>query len=367
MLRSICHITCYVIFIFATLAGISAAHSEESRTEGKKTLEDDSQLTSWPQYKPVEQDISSRLQIAADTVIALLAKDIGIELHEYYPNLDIQSYSLAAGSTREWWKQPSAVAMLAGTMSNVELTNFQRRKPYAPVHIPIATSAVAVIAHPSNPIFQKGLTLAELDAIFSSTRHRGHPEVSLWGDVGLTGQWEHEPIYAYQLDETHILHEFFRRNVLKDGEFKPSVIREASPSEIIERIATGDEPGAREEGNTEAIGFLSMHDLTHSTSQSIVAVPLINQSTNGEPTYPIPKDVKDGRYPLSHFIYLYFDVPSYEALNTAQRELVKFIFSQQGQRAIARNGYVPLPRRVAQEKLAPISSLISLPAKPDKN
>lgn len=367
MLRSISFTFYYVTVMCVAMGSVGNVYSEEQPREANTVLKENSDSASWAPYDPVEKRLSGRVQIAADTVVALLAKAIGFELREYYPNLDIQTYSLAAGSTREWWKQPSAVAMLAGTMSEVELKEFQRRKPYLPVHFPVATSAVAVIVHPSNPIAQEGLSLAQLDAIFSSTRNRGHAEVSLWGDVGLTEQWQHEPVYPYQLDQTHILYEFFRRNVLKGGEFKPRVIREATPSELIERIATGDEPGAREEGNTEAIGFISMHDLTHSTSQSIVAVPIRKESTNSELSYPTPKDVKEGRYPLRHFVYLYFDAPSYDKLSTEQRELLKLILSRQGQSLVVENGYVPVPLNIAQEKLAPIKSSSKVPANQNGN
>ncbi|MDB6127334.1 MAG: hypothetical protein JWM35_1230, partial [Verrucomicrobia bacterium] len=62
------------------------------------------------------------------------------------------------------------------------------------------TLALGVYVHRDNPLSK--LTLGELDAIFTSTRRRGHLPIRTWGDLGLTGEWADKPIHpmGYAID-----------------------------------------------------------------------------------------------------------------------------------------------------------------------
>ena len=55
---------------------------------------------------------------------------------------------------------------------------------------------LAVYVNKDNPI--QGLTLQQVDAIFSKTRKGGaDADITTWGDLGLTGEWANKPISLY--------------------------------------------------------------------------------------------------------------------------------------------------------------------------
>ncbi|MFV4677430.1 hypothetical protein ACNJU9_21735, partial [Mycobacterium tuberculosis] len=73
---------------------------------------------------------------------------------------------------------------------------FKARFGHPPTLVPIATGsfatkgathAIAVYVNAANPL--AGLTLAQLDAVFSAERRRGGIAVKTWGDLGLEGAW----------------------------------------------------------------------------------------------------------------------------------------------------------------------------------
>ncbi len=55
---------------------------------------------------------------------------------------------------------------------------------------------IGVFVNRDNPISE--LSLDELDAIYSDARRRGFPaDIAIWGQLGLTGDWEDKPIHPY--------------------------------------------------------------------------------------------------------------------------------------------------------------------------
>ena len=64
-----------------------------------------------------------------------------------------------------------------------EEDSFEAKHGYKPTRIDVAVDCLAVYVHKDNPI--QGLTLTQLDGIFSTTRASGAPEIKTWGDLGL--------------------------------------------------------------------------------------------------------------------------------------------------------------------------------------
>ena len=57
---------------------------------------------------------------------------------------------------------------------------------------------LAVFVHRDNPL--RGLTLQQIDAIFSSTRKAGLDKpINTWGELGLSGAWADKPIVLPEL------------------------------------------------------------------------------------------------------------------------------------------------------------------------
>src|SRR5690606_22150894 len=98
-------------------------------------------------------------------------------------------------------------ALIAGTahfgpmsreMKAKEIDDFEAAHGYPPVGLATSIDMLAVYVHKDNPIAQQGLTLQQVDAIFSKTRKGGaNRDIRTWGDLGLTGEWANKPISIY--------------------------------------------------------------------------------------------------------------------------------------------------------------------------
>jgi len=61
-----------------------------------------------------------------------------------------------------------------------------------------------------------------------------------------------------------------------------------------------------------------------------------------------------GDYPLSRYLYLYVNKAPNQPLDPLVREFVTYVLSQEGQRTVVKDGYLPLSAEIAQEELARI-------------
>jgi phosphate transport system substrate-binding protein len=66
---------------------------------------------------------------------------------------------------------------------------------------------------------------------------------------------------------------------------------------------------------------------------------------------PTPENILSQRYPLTHFVYLYLNQKPDHALDVLPLELLRFVYSRQGQQLMADRGYVPIPAPVAAAEL----------------
>lgn len=106
-----------------------------------------------------------------------------------------------------------------------ERQTFRSRYGFKPTEVPVALNAVAIYVNYQNPL--EGLTLDQLDAIFSKSRKRGAPAaLTSWGQLGLQEGWEQQPIRLYGRDRRSDTRTFFLHTALLDGELN-SDLREA--------------------------------------------------------------------------------------------------------------------------------------------
>jgi phosphate transport system substrate-binding protein len=208
-----------------------------------------------------------------------------------------------------------------------EIRQFASQRGYEPLAIPIAVDAVALYVHKDNPV--KGLTLDQVDAIFSSTHYRGHnQDIAAWGDLGLGDGWEKAPIRLYGRDRKSGTRAFFQEHVLAGGDFKPSLKEEPGAASVI--LALSRDP--------LAIGYSGIG----LQASSVRIVPLAE--IDGMPLImPSASSVADQTYPLRRLLYLYVDKAPGASLPPAVQEFLSFVKSREGQEAVVRAGFYPLP------------------------
>jgi len=63
-----------------------------------------------------------------------------------------------------------------------------------------------------------------------------------------------------------------------------------------------------------------------------------------------PEHALDGAYPLARFLYIYLNRAPGTPLDPLRREFLRYILSQEGQEAVVKDGYLPLPADLVQEE-----------------
>lgn len=207
-----------------------------------------------------------------------------------------------------------------------ERQTFHSRYGFEPTEVPIALDAVAIYVNAHNPV--QGLTLEQLDAIFSQSRKRGAPsDIASWGQLGLQEGWESQPIRLYGRDKRSGTRSFFIHTALLDGELKVNL--HESPGTAMEILdLSRDAAGIGYAG----IGF---------QASTVRVVPIADKA--GSPfLLPTAESASDGSYPLARPLYLYAKRSPKGELDADVSEFLKFINSREGQETIAKAGVFPL-------------------------
>jgi len=253
-----------------------------------------------------------------------------------YPNVNIQIQ--AAGSSTAppaLTEGTSNIGPMSRKMKDKERGAFEKRFGYAPTAIPVAIDALAVFVNKDNPI--KGLTIHQIDAVFSSTRKCGFDKsVSTWGDLGITGSLAGQSIQLFGRNSVSGTYGYFKKKALCKGDYKNNVNEQPGSASVVQ-------------GVSESINGIGYSGIGYKTA-SVRALPLTKKS--GTPfVEATPANSITGKYPLARFLYVYVNKAPNKALSPLEAEFIKSVLSQQGQEVVIKDGYVPLPAKVAMKNL----------------
>ena len=208
-----------------------------------------------------------------------------------------------------------------------EIKQFIAENGYEPMAIPVAVDAVAIYVHKDNPL--PGLTLDQIDAIFSTTRKRGaKASLTRWGQLGLSDGWDQAAIQLYGRDRRSGTRAFFQEHVLAGGDFMPTLHEEPGAASVILNLGR-DQLG---------IGYSGLG----LQSSTVRVVPLAENE--GMPFVPPSSaTIADQTYPLRRVLYLYVNKHPKGSLPPAAQEFLTFLMSHEGQEAVIKAGFFPLP------------------------
>jgi phosphate transport system substrate-binding protein len=274
--------------------------------------------------------------IGSDTLANLMTL-WGEEFKRLYPNVNIQIQ--AAGSSTAppaLTEGTSNFGPMSRKMKDKEIEAFESKYGYKPTAIPVAIDALAVFVHKDNPI--KGLTLEQVDAIFSTTRSCGAiTGITKWGQIGLSGAWEKRDIQLFGRNSVSGTYGYFKEKALCKGDFRTSVNEQPGSASVVQSIST----------STNAIGYSGIGYKT----ASVRALPLAKKE--GEAFVDAtPENAIGGSYPLSRYLYVYVNKAPNKPLPPMEVEFIKMILSKSGQEVVVKDGYIPLPAKVAEKALA---------------
>jgi len=314
--------------LVAALAALALAAALPAAAQVKV----DAQL---PEYKPVEGVSGSIKSIGSDTMNNLMT--LWAEgFKAFYPNVTVEIEGKGSSTA-----PPALIAGTASfgpmsrTMKAAEIDEFEKKFGYKPTALSTSIDMLAVYVHKDNPV--KGLTLKQLDGVFSVTRKSGYPtDVRTWGEAGLTGAWASQPISLYGRNSASGTYGFFKEHVLAKGDFKASVKEQPGSSAVVNAVAN-DRYGMGYSG----IGY---------KTADVNAVPLA-MDEGGAFVPATPENAYTGEYPLSRFLNLYINAKPGEPLDPLRREFVRFVFSRQGQEVVVKDGYYPVTAEMARGAL----------------
>jgi phosphate transport system substrate-binding protein len=254
------------------------------------------------------------------------------EYKRLYPNVNIQIQGAGSSTAPPALTEgTSNFGPMSRLMSAREVEGFEKKHGYKPTPVPVAIDALAVYVNKDNPI--KGLSIQEVDAMFSSTRKCGYSsDITKWGQVGMTGDWTNRDIALYSRNSVSGTYGYFKEHALCKGDLKKNVAEQPGSASVVQSVAT----------QLNAIGYSG---IGYKTS-GVRAVPLSKKK--GAPFVEAdPKHALDGSYPLARILYVYVNKKPNQPLPPLEREFFKMVLSQQGQKVVVKDGFVPLPATMA--------------------
>jgi len=298
----------------------------------------DPQLSNYSKQGGVSGNVSS---VGSDTLNNLMTL-WSEKFKQFYPNINIQVEG--KGSSTAPPALISATAQLgpmSRAMKQKEIDAFESKFGYKPTPIRVAVDALAVFVNKDNPI--KGLNMKQVDALFSKSRRRGHKEVTTWGDLGVTGNWADRPISAYGRNSASGTYGFFKKLVMKKGDYKDQVKEQPGSASVVQSVSV-DPFSAGYSG----IGY---------KTSSVRALPLAESGTSF--VAPTAENALAGEYPLARFLYIYVNKAPGKPLDPLTKEFVKMILSKEGQQVVVKGGYFPIAKAVTDEDLQKISAVMT--------
>jgi phosphate transport system substrate-binding protein len=257
------------------------------------------------------------------------------EFKRIYPNVNVQIQ--AAGSSTAPTALTEGVAQfgpMSRGMKSGEEEAFEKRYGYKPTAIRVAVDALAVFVNKDNPI--KGLTMPQIDAIFSSTLKCGEAKAAAkWSDLGLDGNWSAKDLQLFGRNSVSGTYGYFKEHALCNGDFKSGVNEQPGSASVVQSVSA----------SLNGIGYSGIGYVT----SGVRAVPL---SKDGKTFIDATADnAITGKYPLSRFLYVYVNKHPNKPLSPMEQEFVKMMLSKAGQSIVAKDGYVPVPAKVVEADL----------------
>ena len=253
-----------------------------------------------------------------------------------YPNVKIQIEGKGSSTAPPALIEGTAqIGPMSRAMKGTELDAFERKFKYKPTAFPVAIDALAVYVNKDNPV--RGLTMPQVDAMFSKSRRWGYKEnIQKWGQAGADGPLANMPISAYGRNSASGTYGFFKEHALKNGDFKDEVKEQPGSASVVQGV-TEDRAGVGYSG----IGYMT---------SGVRTVPLAEKE--GMPfKEATQQNALEGSYPLWRHLYLYVNKAPNKPLDPLVKEFLKFVYSQEGQQVVVKDGFFPLSAMMMEKEL----------------
>jgi phosphate transport system substrate-binding protein len=288
---------------------------------------------SLPAYEKTS-GVSGNLSSVGSDTLANMMTLWAEEFKHIYPNVNIQIQAAGSSTAPPALTEGTAqFGPMSRKMKPNEIEAFEKHYGYQPTAIRVAIDALAVFVHKDNPI--KGLTVDQVDGIFSSTHTCGSTNVERWGDLGLDGNWSAKDVQLYGRNSVSGTYGYFKEFALCKGDFKANVNEQPGSASVVQSVSQ----------SLNAIGYSGIGYKT----AGVKAVAIAKKGNKFiEAT---AANAANGTYPLSRYLYVYVNKHPNKELSPMDREFIRFVLSKQGQQIVEKDGYVALPNSIVAKDL----------------
>jgi phosphate transport system substrate-binding protein len=265
-------------------------------------------------YEAVSGVVGTLSSVGSDTLASLMSL-WGEQFKRLYPSVTVQIQTAGSGTAAPALTEGTAtLGPMSRPMKPGEVAAFRQRYGYPPTPVPVAVDALSLFVHRDNPI--DSIDLQALDAIFSSTRRCGAAApVTTWGQLGLAGSWEDRRISLFGRNSASGTYGFFKLSALCGGDFRDSVNEQLGSAAIVQAVSV----------SLGGLGYSGAGFL----NASVRPVALVSGDQSGA----------SQAARLARDLFIYVNKPPDAALRPVEREFLRFVLSDEGQRIATRAGY----------------------------
>ena len=296
---------------------------------------DEMEDPNWMNYARVSGVSGNLNSIGSDTLNNLMT--LWAEgFRKQYPNVKIQIEGKGSSTAPPALIEGTAqLGPMSRKMKGKEIDAFESKFGYKPTAFPVAIDALAVYVNKDNTL--QGMTIEQVDAVFSKTRQKGYKEnLTSWGQLGLPGMFADMPISIYGRNSASGTYGFFKEKVLENGDYKDEVKEQPGSASVVQGV-TEDQAGIGYSG----IGY---------RTSSVHALPLSMKA--GQPfVEPTFENSASGEYPLSRYLFVYVNRAPNQPLSPIVREFLKYVYSREGQKVVIKDGYFPISEKIIGKQL----------------
>lgn len=299
---------------------------------------------SLPSYQRVSGVSGSLLSVGSDTLAGMTTLWVE-EFESIYPNINAQVQASGSSTAPPALTEGTAhFGPMSRPMRLREIEAFEQEHGYKPIALKVAIDAIGIFVHRDNPI--QGLNFQQIDSIFSVTLRCGATtSLSNWHELGLTSDWSKRKFQLFGRNSVSGTYGYFKQNALCGGDFKKRVNEQPGSASVVQSVAS----------SISSIGYSGV-------GYQVAGVKLIPiAKSQHDYIYATRDNILNGRYPLSRFLYVYVNKHPTKSLSKVQSEFIRFIFSNQGQELVRKDGYVPINRALAEQELAKVGVSFSEP------
>lgn len=299
-------------------------------------VEVDPQIAAYAKTSGVTGNLNSIGSDTLNNLMALWAEGF----KSAYPNVNIQVEGKGSATAPPALIEGTAqLGPMSREMKGDEIDRFEKKYGYKPTEVRVSVDSLAVFVHKDNPV--PSLTMAQVDAIFSSTFKAGGKDITKWGELGLTGPWATRALSLYGRNSASGTYGFFKEHALQKGDFKATVKEQPGSSSVVQGVGS----------DLAGIGYSG---IGYKTSE-VRALPLA-AGTDGKAVEPSYENCLSGDYPLARFLLIYVNKKPGQPIDKLTLEFLKFVLSKEGQQVVVKDGYFPVPKEVVDEELKKLSN-----------